>query len=422
MQARTLTLLVLGPRYRFRKLLVGLGMVLAWTVHTPLGTDHAFKIQEKKKRWHLESMGAYGRITASHGQVGRPDMRELSRQYQAQRLSQDPHLQRLGELARDTALVGAQPRYGVSSFGPTTRHSQRAHQRRATEGLWSRLRSMTPADRVDWLAKQGVVDLSDVSKIIRMATAQRRMETRARQKTIEAEVEVLKRFESSIGQSQLQRLCYAMPSLTVQGPYVTTIPWPSKCGVCFDWAPYASEAVTRGAGFAGNSRQTNLASNLEREWRETHLPVERVNDPVPAQQSNHKSLCQEVGLCVCQGDGRSIKRLHDLVFQEMRKVFAARSHREELSNGNIVVCFASSGAQDDPDDSVILEELWFHVGMVLFSPYKGCFQVLQRVATPLYDVAGDGNLEKLCLKEGPQISVWVAFALVRILVCVFSRG
>ena len=335
------------------------------------------------------------------GSQGRADFRELGRQYREHHVSQDPEMHRLGEFARDTALVGGQLRYGVSSFGPTTRHVHRAFQRRALESAWGRLKDLNPAERVEALVKTGSLDATDTGKILKMASTYRRMETKAKKQAVLDDINVLKKFETSVGQAQLARLQSIMPVMTSQADFLTTVPWPSQCGVCFHWTPHAAEAVTKSVAYASRSRQTNLAGNLEKEWQELHLPVCHTDVEPPTLRTTKPTLCQKAGLCLCEGEGKLLKRFKFLVFQSMRQVFADKPQREHLASGNVVVMFSSTGEQADPDDSIILQELWFHVGFVSFSPYTACFQVLQRVDTPLYDALGDGVQDRLYMKARP---------------------
>eukprot|EP00971_Amphidinium_carterae_P093900 1858226-Amphidinium_carterae.1 len=118
---------------------------------------------------------------------------------------------------------------------------------------------------------------------------------------------------------------------------------------------------------------------------------------VQLQTEEKQKPCQAAGVCVCAACGKELlkmqKRLHLLI----KLVFKNTKGRAELSEGRTVLC-CTSLCSEPGMDLVVVEQIWLHLGLPYFSPWKCLWQRLQAMQSTAGEWDGATSQKRHFLK------------------------
>eukprot|EP00971_Amphidinium_carterae_P096350 1906542-Amphidinium_carterae.2 len=326
---------------------------------------------------------ASGPFTAEHS-------RDLSRIYWEEKKYEDPNLIKLGQLAAD-AGQSRESKYGENSFGVTKRALARKRSKSSALALWQRAMNKSGLVRARLLAEHADLSAGNLHESIKVANKLKKLDGQYEQDTFNADIKVLEEFQSSVGVEHLRALQTIVPELEEHLKHITVVPCPS--GMSFELSLQPMELATQAAAFASVSRQTNLSTCLEKEWSAAHQLAPAASYP---QVKGERRVCYENGFCVCSNSksGKCHQQMRNKVYNMLKQIFPGKDekgHRARLNDADVVMHFRSTGFVSDMDDSVVIEELWLHIGLMLFSPYQMSAQRMEQIVPLAYD-AGETKL------------------------------
>ena len=324
----------------------------------------------------------------SQGQKGTPNITELARSYHDAVVAECPDLL---DLARHGAAATKACRIAVrkikgSSFGITGRLALSKCRRQVKAAFWHKTCGMSVSDRALAIAEhRGThgVQGDALQSAMSMARSHQNMDGRNKVRQVEADLKAVEMYESSAGLQSLSKLTELLPWLLPE----SLKPVPMGKSACFSFKPSGQETATMGCAWAGASRKTNVGPCLEEAWAEQHQTVMHNMCPPVGVAGAMSSVCRDAGICICSVQGRRLYRFRNALLRQMKASFKEPSKRNLLAEGFVVAHLSCiSGPMEDGPDSGPgeggMHDLWLHVGLQYFSPYRPTYHILQKVDSP----------------------------------------
>lgn len=158
------------------------------------------------------------------------------------------------------------------------------------------------------------------------------------------------------------------------------------------------QATRTAAWAAKHTRQSNLASTLERDWKHKNRLIRYVDQP-RLDQGPKPTLCYKFGFCVCTERGKQVLTLQNKILKVLKLECKNDSpSRELLSSACLVVrlqferarahgsawgalAFGESGKASDGQEADS-GSVWAHLGFHSFSPYRPPMHLLDELPPP----------------------------------------
>lgn len=339
----------------------------------------------------------------------------LAQAYRDAVLRQDPELVDIARHGVAATEVGRRAKGGLkhSSFGITPRLAIKSCQKAAQQALWHRTAHLMPAERALALADQGapgVAPAAAVAASVSTARSHQRMDGMIKAKQREDDAKALAHYHATKGSESVHKLLEALPFLTAD--MVVSIPLGQI--PCFDIQPYGNQKAVQGCAWAcAASKRSNVGPCLEEGWAEDHKTVMHSSCPAVEADAPLSTPCRDAGICICSGEGLELYRFRNAILKNMKLTFKNTSKRALLAEGFIVAHFVNMGAaagQGHPmADAGIggpaLEDLWLHVGMQYFSPYRPTFHRMLQVEDPGLDDGTSWTYLKVISKPGHYLCI-----------------
>ena len=320
----------------------------------------------------------------SKGKKGKANFKDLSVRYKAAQESGDPQLQNLVTLGR-AATVAARGSSG-SAFGMKSREVSRLSLKRAREAAFHRSRSVDHITRAKLVAKDSLLQQGHLENAISTARKMMRMDTQARHRAEQEQVDLLQRWVDVVGSEFMHGLASSVPGMAVENAQ----PVPTPRGPAVEICATTSATATSAAAWASHSHETNLATWLEKDWLQRHLtiPESSCTPLTPAAPHVQKGRCQDAGYCLCSPHGRELHRMRNSFLRIMKDTYVSKHEKAKLGLGEVVIrCTRSNPLSPSPSSATTLldharasdqvcQEIWLHVCAMYWSPYKPIFSKL----------------------------------------------
>ena len=321
---------------------------------------------------HLHSKGHGG---------GVPKLSEVHAQYREAKALDSPLYQtaaRVGSLARTLARGGLR-KEACSNFGPSARTLRRQVLRRAKQAIRESLCGATLLEKSLALAERSELQSMPLQQALSHARALARAETQRKAAETATHLSLIKEFELGPGAAHLKTLRAALPESVQKWGHI--VPMPSPMGPCFSVQTGDWEAAKNGLAWAAqHPKATNVAEKLGAEWSELHqLVMANSCRALTTAEDQQHSRCLDAGRCLCGGEGLTLYRMRNRFLRCVKNAFHLPSLKTALTQGLVVMQSISDMVigGDAPD---VGEEVWLHIGLMYFKPYRPTFHRLRRVA------------------------------------------
>lgn len=272
-------------------------------------------------------------------------------------------------------------RHGHSAFG----HTSRTQARQKVADLRRMLCEGTKvADKEDHVVQVlGRLAVSGVSVTSCLSLARSAMREQSAQGRIEErDVDrILAEFSNGPGAEQLQTVLRHLPELSS----LALTPTPSAFGMAFHAAGPSADSLAKAVAWATSSKSSNVAQTLDRWWAQAHesLQEEECQPTPPLPEPG--TACLAAGRCICSPEGRRLRLFKNRFIQAMKVACPAGSdQRALLADGRVVAHIVGAGMPEanaeGADLSLASVDLWLHVGMIYFSPFRPTFMRVELVS------------------------------------------
>lgn len=333
----------------------------------------------------------------SLGQRGSPDFRVLAGRYNAGAEGGQvdiEELQRVGKAARVAGKLNP-PRPGHSAFGPKGRQMQRRALTDLRAALTDFAKSLDKENRAWEVGERASSTGQPLQICLSLARSALRATSLHDRRAREQLLTELQAYENGPGKEMLDRLRQEHTWLA----NFDLRPLPTPKGVLVEALPGdgGGEVLERAIAWAHGTKASKLSSGLRESWAEMHrtLLEDECGDfkDVPVQVSE----CLTAGVCLCCESGKELKRLRNNFLGAMKRAFKCNSPQgSALGGGSIVVRMLCSPRDGDYEAIVEADnpfaELFFHVGLMYWKPYRPTFLQLERATDPSAPDACDGKI------------------------------
>eukprot|EP00971_Amphidinium_carterae_P143266 2838343-Amphidinium_carterae.1 len=338
-------------------------------------------LKSKKRRFKPGPWRAFVRQRTLQ-QIGIPDLGSIATEYRkAKAESTEDYMH-----ASATSAAAVVPRVlrtrttNKSNLGARGRDVQRQATKMKRKALWVATSTQAPVPRGEALA-----NLTSTTQTLPEAlSAARRLQMldgAASRQARQADLEILRNYDTSVGAETLAFCKRALPHLPLES-------WAPRALPAADgpllYLPGSSAAVATDAlAWAHLAQSSNLPSALEKEWQSAHETIPHETHCVQA-VVRENNACRLAGVCLCSRLGKSLLALRNVVVKEMKTEFGSKLSRAPLASGDIVLrlcCQVSCSACIDGDER--RDEVFLHVGHISFSPYKPVYHELKRYCSSM---------------------------------------
>ena len=244
-----------------------------------------------------------------------------------------------------------------------------------------------------------VPNLKEEMTLVRKETLQVRRQQHADK---DRELQRLRTYVSDHQPALIEQLMTSLPDI---GPLPLTFHLqPAPQMALLEFVPdFKKTAVQAAAWAASHSRESNLHTAFLRDWKRRHLVVGDTLSAAELGSQVEKSLCVQYGHCVKSRSGRQAFAFRNAFLRTLRNTVDSKAAetRALLADGFIAIKLIEEKAAVDPrvqnlqgiaasfmteDEDVVDQEtafggeVWFHLGMQYFKPYRPTLQRLEEVA------------------------------------------
>jgi hypothetical protein len=244
-----------------------------------------------------------------------------------------------------------------------------------------------PADRALALAGQGAVGRApSLSASVSMARSHQRLDGKHKAMQLQDDAKAVAYYEANRGSKSLDKLLEALPFLTAD----MVSPVPSGQLQCFTIKSHGIQNAVMGCAWACASKRGNVGTGLEEGWAEDHQTVMHSACPAVEADEPLSSACRDAGICICSGAGKQLHRFRNALLKDMKSAFKNTSARALLAEGFIVAHIVNMGAAASQEPLIAdagaggqaLEDLWLHIGLQYFRPYRPTYHKMMPVENP----------------------------------------
>ena len=318
----------------------------------------------------------------SRGGSGAQTMADMAADYRAAKAARSEaylKAKRLGSVATDFARRASGHGFGGSRR--TGLHVNRA-KRRMAMARQMRAWAGSTASQAFGLAAMAQATNSSVAETVAIARQVGRIDTVAHQADLQKALEVLHVYDEKQGRGAVAALRHVCPALAAL-PMVA-VPLGSGMHVHVK-APTPEDVAGPLAWAASHSQKHGMSTRLEAHWdllhREIAPPADMQEGEAPGQ-----SACQKAGICICTGEGVTVRKIADKFLKHMKRHFPFGSQkRKALAQGDFVVKLA--GRMTSYEDVVagvlpLTISRWYHIGLMYLSPIEPTFWEVMPVDNP----------------------------------------
>jgi len=337
--------------------------------------------------------GAWRQYVAqqTRGSKGLPRLTQLAEQYAALPLAERAELQVAGSLA--TAAARLDP--GNRRRGIDVRQVRARAQLRLDMAHWERslAAGLDEDHRQLAVVAHGEATGTGVKGALAMARAHRRMDLAKVEQERAEGARALQTYVEGAGKVGLDLAQAAMPAANLGG----LIPVPSPPGLyCMRFQPPLLDTAESVMSVLGaNHRATNMARCLDEDWRRRHTTLMHDTCP-PCGPTVRESRCKTAGVCLCCPSGKLLLTFSNRFIQAIKQVCPVDSdNRKLLANGKLVALLQGTPAEREGQDGqehpqgTVHNQLFFHIALQYFSPYRPTFHMVLPAAAPPGEPAAD---------------------------------
>eukprot|EP00971_Amphidinium_carterae_P277981 5518161-Amphidinium_carterae.4 len=312
------------------------------------------------------------------GRQGRPDLHELGHAYRDARAQGSlQYASRLGQVATDTAHLDSSTSK-LSSFGKSGQLLQRLHQSNVQKALWQVWKGKDITSRATSLVSKEA-SISGLQSVIQKLRSIARQDTIAKKKVESDVFDILEKYNAGPGQEHLHQLTQTLPFLAKESWRVL----PFKESVLLLDPERSKEVSSQAAAWAQAHSHHNLGVFLENAWADLHTTIQgAINLPPDPECDAQQSKCRAAGRCLHHSmEGRTLFRLRNSFLRVMKDSLGTVVAKKLLSEGLLVLHLKGQkwSSTDGSDASL---QLWFHVALQYWSPYRPTFHVVEPVPDP----------------------------------------
>lgn len=386
MSAKVLSVSRSCSRFSKRQLRFG-GLRLNPNVKSKIAADRT----SKRRRVGRTAFQAFAAMTWS----GRRDeLKEVRQQFKALSGEERQKYDCMSADARHAKHRGASGQ--VRPFGMTAAVVRHKAELRRKVAWWQKHRSsLSEVERVKGIYMDVVSSGAALGEAAQQAVREYKYDQRQRRERGEAEARTVASFREAQRASSLNKLLALAPSARAFKEHLIPSPW--RTGMAFDFAPDSATQAEEILHFAKANRQSNLEHALEMDGAKRRSTITQGSrPPLPPESKSEKAAteCRLAGVCLCSTEG---KRLKSFCRQFLSKAISklcppAPDSRRRLAQGNVVIALLSGplppkgAAISNVRPPNCLEEpgkadLWLHIGLMYFSPFRPTFQHLLQFET-----------------------------------------
>ena len=125
---------------------------------------------------------------------------------------------------------------------------------------------------------------------------------------------------------------------------------------------------------------SGLGAALDTYWEDLHATITDYPN-ISASTMSSKTMCQTTGICHCNVAGKKMKQFTKAVHTLQKRLFMEPVHKAKLSDGYVVLCLQSHVPMSASTvlGDYLPEELWAHIGLQYYSPYRSTFNLVERL-------------------------------------------
>ena len=316
----------------------------------------------------------------TEGSTGRPDLALLAARYRAFRTSEGEQVNRVRWVGALATQLGKKRQVGrgQTSLGLQSRCQRRRSTHLQLMRFWTAHHRLTSTDLCFQIAQQA--SIGALSWPMKLAMHCGRQASMEKAKELAGIFETIDGYEP-VAVAKVRDLVNKHEALQ------------SVSLVCRPVAAYldsfgvANKRIVEDAkhlcSWSVKHPQTNLGPCLEESWRELHSTVQ--GGASVEQRSSRPRACLTFGLCICQGSGQRAHRLRAGIHREMKAAFASVQDKKLLQDGFVVMQLHSdvpTCPSSSSSSSGGYIELFLHVSMHYYKPYRSTYHVVKRACAP----------------------------------------
>eukprot|EP00971_Amphidinium_carterae_P000180 3827-Amphidinium_carterae.3 len=349
------------------------------------------KVTNKLKRPHGGSWRAFVR-QSTLGQSGSPNLQMIGRAYRKSKA--EGSLQtavHAGSLQRTLSQV--QKKDGKTNYGvwKKTRKMKQMLQMRTHQAFFIRHRDETFQQKLLALQEE-TANIDQLHKGVALANALLTCGTASEKEAIEEQEHIVQQYEELYGADKKMLVVNTYPFLA--GMNFECIPHPG-----FDSLHLLGSSVVdpciKGCAWLGAKHGHPVGAALEKSWAYLHQTIheEEASEVDSSNPDIAHGKCHAFGRCLCSPEGLKLKRARNRLLKLMKEVFNTKRDKLFLSQGHVVVRLSHAGdLMLGAGGKRMQRHFFWHVGHMLWSPYKPTFQALEWVSAIAAEPGADENI------------------------------
>ena len=331
------------------------------------------------------------------GTRGRPNLAQVAADYRQLKAGADPEAVEAARLGREAAIavkrLSAPTNRSWGSFGPTTRQMQAARARQSQLAFYTANKEKTMVEQAQLLMEK-VYSGSSLASSLGLAKACSRLAKAAERQQEMEHHRVLQEYQNSQGETLVKGVLQQVPTLARSSLEVV----PDPALRLFQLRPQSlvTQGIKACSVLSGNA-SSNAAKELQRYWQGLHTTVDSGMETGAERGASSRERprpCLESGVCLCEGEGKVLKRCMQLFLKLMKERFRTQAQKLELAAGK-VVCLCQplhEGDEARGSNDFAEMEVFLHIGLMYWKPYRPTCQLMLRATKPEGEPPVEGAL------------------------------
>eukprot|EP00971_Amphidinium_carterae_P021777 429624-Amphidinium_carterae.2 len=328
------------------------------------------------------------------GQVGqKPDLLASAKEYRqamADKSAAYMEAARMGKIATVRSKLGL-AHAGQTAFGASARSLCRNMLRNAKVALLQSSHGESLLQQANALAERAELAEMPLSVALTHARELVKSATRQRQTEIDKMRKELDSFGLGPGQQQLQHIKSIAPTLFQGMSHITAVP--SGLGLHIQMQAGNAEVAGKAVAWASAAEKTtNLCQSLDHSWSMLHKQILHEDCPELVDNNCHNP-CQLAGRCLCSAHGQTLMKMKLQLHRLLKASCMLPLDKHKLGNGMLVLQVTSNSNIDGSGSDLV--ELWFHIGLVYYRPYRVTLHELSKCS---WQEEADDDLGRIVLQ------------------------